>query len=357
MNGGQSLAAGSAILLLLLCTDDGDLHPVPVQTSSGSMAVTPKVQPNSSANFVGGGVADLVGNDPAADQQFEALFAAHDKKVIEKVTQAVNKETREVVKKYHETMVQPKFTQLVQKNIFQDTEIESLKNQAAKHEVLLNELRDKVGLMSKPSVSPADRDFEEYNRRSFLHMLTISSEGGQTVSKNYALDGLREWLKDSGITADPRLDGPALGSRFTLRLECNDLLAATDLKKAKLALKTSTGWRKLSCPSATKPLERITIYANFDEGPRTRKESGGGRALGKIIRKLVPEKKFMVRGSTVYLDNNALVRCFAPVQGEPSKIQIFPTNCLEAKLDTEAVKAQFELGAPTPVPESEWQCL
>ena len=157
----------------------------------------------------------------------------------------------------------------------------------------------------------------------------------------------------------PSLDGPALGSRFTLRLECNDLLAATDLKKAKLALKTADGWRLLSCPSATKPLDRVTIYANFDEGPRARKESGGARALGKIIRKLDPNKKFMVRGNTVYSvpENNALVRCFAPVQGEPSRIQVFPANCSEAKLDTAAVKEKFELGAPTPVAESEWQCL
>ena len=246
---------------------------------------------------------------------------------------------------------------MLRKNISQDTEIESLKEQAAKHEVLLNELREKFGLMAKPSVTPADRDFEEYNRRSFLHMLSISSEGGQTVSKKDALDGLRQWITDTGITAVPSLDGPALGSRFTLRLECNDLLAATDLKKAKLALKTSDGWRHLSCPSATNPLERITIYANFDEGPRARRESGGGRALGKIIRKLVPEAKFMVRGNTVYYDNNALVRCFAPVQGEPSRIQVFPANCLAAKLDTAAIKVQFEMGAPTPVAESEWQCL
>ena len=98
--------------------DDGNRLPIPEETSSGSMAVAPKVKPNSSSNFVGSGVVDLAGDDHADDQQLEALFAAHDKKVIETVTQAVNKEPRDVVAKYHATMVQPKFAELAQKKHF-----------------------------------------------------------------------------------------------------------------------------------------------------------------------------------------------------------------------------------------------
>jgi hypothetical protein len=262
-------------------------------------------------------------------------------------------------------VVSPKFQELAEKNVSQDTEIDALKERSrvseervANNDALLNELREKVGLMSIPTVTPAARDFEEYNRRPFLHLLAISTEGGQTVSKVDALAGLQDMLTGAGITCASSLDGPALGSQFTLRLECNDLLAATDLKKAKLSLRLATGgWKRLSCPSASKPDEKITLFANFDEGPRARRENGGGRALGRIIRKLLPDSRIMVRGNTTYLDNEALVRVSAPTQGEPPKLQTFPANCIKAKLDTAIVKREFELGAPSPVAEEEWQCL
>ena len=142
-----------------------------------------------------------------------------------------------------------------------------------------------------------------------------------------------------------------------LRHGCNDSVAATDLKKAKLALRTASGWRKLECPSATDALQKVTLYATFDEGPRAKRENGGGRALGKIVRKLLPKERIMVRGNTVYLDNAALVRCAANEQGEPTKLQYLPKNMQDAKLDAAVVKTEFDRGAPVPVPEHDWQSL
>ena len=276
---------------------------------------------------------------------------------------AVTQHLGAAITEHHLTHVQPQIDALNSHNTTQDNRLRTLENNIAAIQLqqqqtntTLNEATANVEVLARPPTSRIDRDADLYQRKPDLSILIANTDRGSDITKKDFVAGITPWLSEAGIASDSlEVQGPELGSKFVITLQCAGNLAARRLRTAFGLLKDKDkNWRKLEAPSPSNPQTMVQIFINYDEAPRDRRQNGAARAVARLLRLELPTQKVFCRSNIVQVGRDELARLTAATAEVPIKLQFYPKAVEKYSVDSEKIREAFEQNSTHAVSESEW---
>ena len=206
---------------------------------------------------------------------------------------------------------------------------------------------------------------EEFHRQISAAFLRIGAHGGATVSRIGVYNAIVAHCR-SYTSIDVRrikVDGEDSAANYTLRLDGEASMVATDLARILSSLKGGPGsWRSIYVHNESQ--EQIKIYLNPDRNPFMNKCKADGRKLARALEGLLDGEN---RGKRVFAKEDGIVECMrmavarvtpkADDANRLSRIYVYPAAMQKLGVcRSDLMKAyQAQRKAAVEVGEEEWE--